>query len=339
MKHLKTTMTRTMALALLVFLALTIQSTAFAEETSPSAATAEVVIDSPSPTVFTTPTPEEQIASLQAGIEKYKSRLAEGNVTPEEISNLNDTIKQLEQLLATYLQPMPTPEIMVDPIAIPFPCLGAYLDANGQVKNACSLTGGEIGGGSAGSEGVAPCAVDSTATTANSEVQSQEMSDTKLTACLNGVTLEDQSGQIYYALGATADGDGKVYKMATLLREAAPNVSVKQVLAFSGKHVSINGSALNLGNLKPIVKKGSTLLPARKLLESMGLAVAWNAQKKTLTASKKGYTLELKQYSKSVKVNGKSVKRMPVALTKVKGTWFVPAAYIASELGADVQRG
>lgn len=96
--------------------------------------------------------------------------------------------------------------------------------------------------------------------------------------------------------------------------------------------VYVDGKRLNL---TPLAKGGRTLVPFRRLAETLGAEVTWDPSTRTVTMVKDGNTVVLTIGASTATVNGKEVI-LQVPSEIVEGSTFVPLRFIAEALGADV---
>lgn len=98
--------------------------------------------------------------------------------------------------------------------------------------------------------------------------------------------------------------------------------------------IMFNGRYLTL-DVPPVIQNGRTLVPFRKLFESLGASVGWNEATQTVTGVKGSTTVSLVIGSDTATVNGKAVK-LDVAPTIITGRTLVPIRFVSENLGADV---
>lgn len=100
--------------------------------------------------------------------------------------------------------------------------------------------------------------------------------------------------------------------------------------------VWIDGSEVKLGNMNPIMEKGTTLVPMRPLLEKLDVDISWNAKTKTVTGTKEGLALSLTIGSTTATVNGEQ-KQLVVAPKTIDNTTYVPVRFIGEIIGYKVE--
>ncbi|WP_256759426.1 stalk domain-containing protein [Cohnella sp. WQ 127256] len=98
----------------------------------------------------------------------------------------------------------------------------------------------------------------------------------------------------------------------------------------------VNGKSVSLVS-PPIVVKGVTYVPLRFIGEQLGAEVKWLATEKSVVYSTTDKKLQFWLGSDQAMVNGVVIK-LPVLLREQKGALMVPLRFVASELGAKVDR-
>ncbi|GGA03306.1 hypothetical protein GCM10008018_56590 [Paenibacillus marchantiophytorum] len=106
------------------------------------------------------------------------------------------------------------------------------------------------------------------------------------------------------------------------------------LVAVAGKVIEVNGSILDL-DVPPVLVEGSTLVPLRSILESLGLHLEWNSETKTIKATKDGTNMVLQVDNPVATVNGKSVT-LAVSPKIINGATLVPIRFISESVGAQV---
>jgi len=91
--------------------------------------------------------------------------------------------------------------------------------------------------------------------------------------------------------------------------------------------VEINGGVL---------EDGRTLIPMRKLFETLGAKVVWDGKKKTVTALKDKTDIILTIDSNKVIVNGKSIT-LDTTPKVIKSQTMVPVRFVSETLGSNVK--
>ncbi|MBR5478905.1 MAG: hypothetical protein IKU84_01885 [Clostridia bacterium] len=100
----------------------------------------------------------------------------------------------------------------------------------------------------------------------------------------------------------------------------------------------IDGEAVDYekyDNIKPIIHKGSALVPVRAVTEAYGAEVKWDDDTKTITITKDETVIVLQIGSLTGSVNGES-KELAVAPEICKGRTLVPIRFVAEAFGLDV---
>jgi len=100
--------------------------------------------------------------------------------------------------------------------------------------------------------------------------------------------------------------------------------------------VSLNGEKVQFGENEPIVEKGTTLVPARKIFESLGYVVAWDKENKAVLAEKYGLSIALQIGNLTAYVNGVETE-LSTAPKVYNNTTYVPLRFISEAIGYDVE--
>lgn len=98
--------------------------------------------------------------------------------------------------------------------------------------------------------------------------------------------------------------------------------------------VLLNGKTLSFDE-NPRIENGTTLVPMRKIFESLGATIAYDAKTKTVHASKEGTAVTLPIGSQYPLVNGIK-KEIDVPGKIVNGRTLVPLRFVSESLGASV---
>lgn len=109
----------------------------------------------------------------------------------------------------------------------------------------------------------------------------------------------------------------------------APQPTPKPVKVF------VNDKQLYL-NTTPIIDSGTTLVPLRPIMESMGATIGWDQSTKTVIAVKENIEVILPIGSTKPTING-VVKSINVPGKIVNGTTLVPVRFIGDAFGAEVK--
>ncbi|SDC51643.1 Copper amine oxidase N-terminal domain-containing protein [Paenibacillus sp. UNCCL117] len=99
--------------------------------------------------------------------------------------------------------------------------------------------------------------------------------------------------------------------------------------------VYFQGEKLQFNNAEPLIKNGSTLVPFRKLFETLGYTVTWESSSERAIGTKDGLVIELTINSTSAKVNQKAVTLSEPAQI-IEGNTMVPLRFVAENSGYQV---
>jgi len=102
---------------------------------------------------------------------------------------------------------------------------------------------------------------------------------------------------------------------------------------FAGK-MKANGREIKF-DIPPVVKSGTTLIPVRAVVESLGANVNWDAATNTVTITKGGTTIVFDLNGSKVYVNGSEVTLSMPAM-EISNRTFVPIRFIAETLGVNI---
>lgn len=89
-------------------------------------------------------------------------------------------------------------------------------------------------------------------------------------------------------------------------------------------------------DVPPTIISGRTLVPVRKIVESMGGDVAWKANNKTVTVNRDNTAIVLVINSKNARV-GSQVKTLDVPAKLINGRTLIPLRFVSENFGADVK--
>ncbi|SMB88923.1 D-alanyl-D-alanine carboxypeptidase (penicillin-binding protein 5/6) [Desulfonispora thiosulfatigenes DSM 11270] len=103
-----------------------------------------------------------------------------------------------------------------------------------------------------------------------------------------------------------------------------------------GISVFIDDEPITFEGVTPIVKDNTTLLPLRKVTESLGGFIEWDPSTSTITGGKDDYSYKLTIDSKEAVVNGESVGLLTPPLI-IEGSTMVPIRFVAESLGMEVK--
>ncbi len=102
---------------------------------------------------------------------------------------------------------------------------------------------------------------------------------------------------------------------------------------FAGK-MKANGREIKF-DIPPVVKSGTTLIPVRAVVESLGANVNWDAASNTVTITKGDKTIVFDLNNSKVYVNGTEVTLSMPAM-EISNRTFVPIRFIAETLGVNI---
>lgn len=107
--------------------------------------------------------------------------------------------------------------------------------------------------------------------------------------------------------------------------------------ASQGIDVYFQGQKLQFQDAAPVQKNGTTLVPFRKLFETLGFQVKWTktGAKQQVIGTKDGLTIELTINGSTAKVNGENVS-LSVPAQAIKGSTMVPLRFVAENSGYQV---
>ncbi|MFZ5968612.1 MAG: phosphate ABC transporter substrate-binding protein PstS family protein [Bacillota bacterium] len=98
--------------------------------------------------------------------------------------------------------------------------------------------------------------------------------------------------------------------------------------------VMVNGKKVAF-DVKPYIQDNRTMVPARQILEALGLTLNWDEKTKKVTAKSGSTAVELIVGSKTAKKDGKSIA-LDAAAQNINGRVIVPLRFIAENFGAKV---
>lgn len=111
-------------------------------------------------------------------------------------------------------------------------------------------------------------------------------------------------------------------------------LSSGQTIQLIGSRLYLNFKQIDLGiRGTPIKRNGQTLVPARPLLQALGLKVKWNQDKKQLMAEKIGFNISFTLANKTAVVNSKVKKTMATEPAQVNGNVMIPLSFVATQFG------
>ena len=130
-------------------------------------------------------------------------------------------------------------------------------------------------------------------------------------------------------------------KLTMLLLVIVTLFTSTSVLAYSEANgIILNGNPLKM-DVKPVIIEGRTLVPARALLEALGLKVSWNNTERIVKAEKTGVQLQLvvsnnKWDSRNI-YNGMQFVNEETPPTIINNRTLIPARFVSEILGLDVK--
>ena len=86
----------------------------------------------------------------------------------------------------------------------------------------------------------------------------------------------------------------------------------------------------------PVIENGRTLVPVAKIADALGAKISWNEVAREVTITKGAKVIKLAIGSNIVLVDGKEIT-IDVPARIIGGRTFVPANFVSSQLGAQVQ--
>ncbi|PKM81281.1 MAG: hypothetical protein CVU89_09700 [Firmicutes bacterium HGW-Firmicutes-14] len=89
-------------------------------------------------------------------------------------------------------------------------------------------------------------------------------------------------------------------------------------------------------DVPPVIREGRTLVPVRKIVESMGGDVGWNAENQTVTVTRDGINIILVIDRRIAKVNEQDVV-LDVPATLINGRTMIPLRFVSENINARVQ--
>ncbi|MFE5318947.1 stalk domain-containing protein [Paenibacillus sp. NPDC056579] len=114
---------------------------------------------------------------------------------------------------------------------------------------------------------------------------------------------------------------------------------IPQALFSAEKTINIyfNGELLYFDNAQPVLKDGRTLVPFRKLFETLGFAVKWvdTGSLRQAIGTKDGLEIELTINDNNAKVNGKSIL-LDVPAQMIQDSTMVPLRFVSENSGYQV---
>ncbi|WP_434644207.1 copper amine oxidase N-terminal domain-containing protein [Thermoanaerobacterium thermosaccharolyticum] len=115
--------------------------------------------------------------------------------------------------------------------------------------------------------------------------------------------------------------------------ESDDRVTEVKYTKFAGK-MKANGREIKF-DIPPVVKSGTTLIPVRAVVESLGANVNWDAASNTVTITKGDKTIVFDLNNSKVYVDGTEVTISMPAM-EISNRTFVPLRFIAESLGVKI---
>lgn len=118
----------------------------------------------------------------------------------------------------------------------------------------------------------------------------------------------------------------------------ATGVQAQEISSTSNKAITvwINGEQVEFNENEVIIEKGTTLVPARTMLETIGYSVTWDHPNQAVLAEKYGFSIALQIGNNTGYVNGIETE-LAVAPKVYRGTTYVPLRFISEAINYDVQ--
>ncbi|MGJ7046186.1 copper amine oxidase N-terminal domain-containing protein [Thermoanaerobacterium thermosulfurigenes] len=115
--------------------------------------------------------------------------------------------------------------------------------------------------------------------------------------------------------------------------ESEDRVTEAKYTKFAGK-MKANGREIKF-DIPPVIKSGTTLIPVRAVVKSLGANVNWDAASNTVTITKGDKTIVFDLNNSKVYVNGTEVT-IEVPPMTINNRTFVPIRFIAEILGEKI---
>lgn len=126
-------------------------------------------------------------------------------------------------------------------------------------------------------------------------------------------------------------------KIAALFLSLALLFSFVTSVQAEAKPISVwvEGEQVQLGGETPIIERGTTLVPAKSILEELDFEVSWDAKGKIVTGTKEKLVISLQVGKEAAAVNGTELQ-LPAAPKLVGKTVYVPLRFISEVAGYEV---
>lgn len=136
-----------------------------------------------------------------------------------------------------------------------------------------------------------------------------------------------------WSWGGGYSGDGtQWYRTEPVWIKSSEDEAAPQLTLIS---VRLDGTLLSFDQ-QPTIINGSTLAPLRKIFETLGALVTWDASTSTIIATKGNSILTLVVGNTTGTLNGKSIN-LDAPPTIMNGSTLVPVRFIAESLGTKVE--
>lgn len=126
----------------------------------------------------------------------------------------------------------------------------------------------------------------------------------------------------------------KLIRFSAALMVSISLVSVTPIFANPSLNLTINHLPTN-SDTKPIIIKGSTLVPIRIISETLGAQVEWNSRSKKVKITHHDTRIEMTIGNPMVKVNELSQKILAAPVIR-NGSTMLPIRFVGEALGAKV---
>ncbi|WP_273225555.1 copper amine oxidase N-terminal domain-containing protein [Geosporobacter ferrireducens] len=110
---------------------------------------------------------------------------------------------------------------------------------------------------------------------------------------------------------------------------------IMPVDAYDKINVKVDNISLVFEDQDPIIIDGRTLVPMRKIFETLGATIDWDGTTSTVTAVKEDIKIVIKIGADTAKVNGKDII-LDVPAQILNGRTMVPLRFVSEAMGAEV---
>lgn len=154
----------------------------------------------------------------------------------------------------------------------------------------------------------------------------------KITATgINSRAMAIRQDGVLFSWGSGLTGDGTEWWSTT------PNwikSNDSEIFETDPILVKVNGKGLYFDQ-PPVTINGRTMVPLRKIFESMGIDITWNSSTSTITASRGNSNAVLSIDNQIAKVDGEA-KQLDSPPVIINGRTLVPVRFVAEAFGAEV---